>query len=351
MSPKCPVCPPTDGRKLGVIPRFANAASSRATPVPCPNRSTGPPQSLSCSPISPRGNRLHQTSLLHFVKFSVFRGMVRIYVGKAMYTYEDLQQLRASSLKMQSWIRQQTFSPRTKRPCAAFPRWEVAELIFKINQSTFRGRLAAEPDLPGGEVEPDGRQRWFSLDEINELRRKMKINRKTPDAPRPAGQARLPGRHRQLQGRRGQVHRRPSLRPCRRAGRLPRPLPSTSTRRPPCRHSMGLTDVAEDHTVWGIMARDLIRETDRMNAATAAPKAAPPCPAAPIPASIRDIGLEDCACPTSSSPPPGPPSTSSPPAPTPPSSSSPPPSTGTLTPSGRSSPPSRAISTPARRCL
>jgi chromosome partitioning protein len=63
----------------------------------------------------------------------------------------------------------------------------VAELIFRINQSTFRGRLAAEPDLPGGEVEEDGRQRWFSLDEINELRRKMKINRKTLMPPRPRG--------------------------------------------------------------------------------------------------------------------------------------------------------------------
>ena len=39
-----------------------------------------------------------------------------------------------------------------------FSSWEVAELIFKINPSTLRGKLAADPSLPAGEVEPDGRQ-------------------------------------------------------------------------------------------------------------------------------------------------------------------------------------------------
>lgn len=106
-----------------------------------------------------------------------------------MYTHEDLSRLQAQSLKMQRWIRQQTFSPENQKTLRRFSSWEVAELIFKINQSTFRGRLAAEPDLPGGEVEPDGRQRWFSLDEINALRRKMKINRKTLRPPAPPASA------------------------------------------------------------------------------------------------------------------------------------------------------------------
>ena len=104
-----------------------------------------------------------------------------------MYTHEDLSRLQAQSLKMQSWIRQQTFSPENRKTLRRFSSWEVSELIFRVNQSTFRGRFAAEPDLPGGEVEPDGRQRWFTLDEINELRRKMKVNRKSLMPPRPAG--------------------------------------------------------------------------------------------------------------------------------------------------------------------
>ena len=104
-----------------------------------------------------------------------------------MYTHEDLARLQAQSLKMQGWIRQQTFSPENSKQLRRFSSWEVSELIFGINQSTFRGRLAADPSLPGGEVEPDGRQRWFSLEEINELRRRMKINRKSLMPPRPSG--------------------------------------------------------------------------------------------------------------------------------------------------------------------
>ena len=104
-----------------------------------------------------------------------------------MFTHKDLQDLRDNSLKMQGWIRKQTFSPQMEKTLRRFSSWEVSELIFKVNQSTFRGRLAAEPGLPDGEVEEDGRQRWFSLDEINEMRLKMKVNRKGLLPYRPQG--------------------------------------------------------------------------------------------------------------------------------------------------------------------
>lgn len=52
---------------------------------------------------------------------------------------------------------------------------------------------------------------------------------------------------------------------------------------------MGLNDVAEDYTAWGIMARDLIRETDRMNPAATGTA----LPRRQIPAAIRDMGLAD----------------------------------------------------------
>ncbi len=103
-----------------------------------------------------------------------------------MFDHKDLHQLHEQSLKMQSWIRQQTFSPEKEKTLRRFSSWEVAELILKINQSTFRGRLAADPSLPAGEVEEDGRQRWYSLEEINELRRRMKVNRKSLMPERPA---------------------------------------------------------------------------------------------------------------------------------------------------------------------
>ncbi|MCI5042349.1 MAG: chromosome partitioning protein ParA, partial [Donghicola eburneus] len=104
-----------------------------------------------------------------------------------MYTHEELSHLQAQSLKLQSWIRQQTFSPENIKYLRRFSSWEVSELILGINQSTFRGRLASDPNLPSGEVEPDGRQRWFTLDEINELRRRIKVNKKSLLPPRPEG--------------------------------------------------------------------------------------------------------------------------------------------------------------------
>ena len=98
-----------------------------------------------------------------------------------------LEYNRDNSLKMQGWIRKQTFSPQMEKTLRRFSSWEVSELIFKVNQSTFRGRLMADPGLPDGEVEEDGRQRWFSLEEINEMRRKMKVNRKGLLPYRPQG--------------------------------------------------------------------------------------------------------------------------------------------------------------------
>lgn len=88
---------------------------------------------------------------------------------------------------MQGIIRQQTFSPENTKTLRRFSSWEVGELIFKVNQSTLRGRLAADPSLPQGIVEEDGRQRWYSLDEINELRRRLKTNRRSLMPHRPTG--------------------------------------------------------------------------------------------------------------------------------------------------------------------
>lgn len=54
-----------------------------------------------------------------------------------MFTHEDLAALQAQSLKMQSHIRRQTFSPEHEKTLRRFSSWEVSELIFRINQSTF----------------------------------------------------------------------------------------------------------------------------------------------------------------------------------------------------------------------
>lgn len=207
-----------------------------------------------------------------------------------MFTHSDLARLQAQSLKMQGWIRRQTFSPSNEKTLRRFSSWEVAELIFNMNQSTFRGKLAAEPNLPGGEVEEDGRQRWFSLDEINELRRRIKINRKSLMPPRPDGKRAIRAAIANFKGGAGKstvalhfAH----------AAALDgyRVLVVDFDPQATLSHSMGLSDVGEDHTVWGIMARDLERETDRMNAAVSGAESGTALPRRKLPASIRDMGL------------------------------------------------------------
>ena len=209
-----------------------------------------------------------------------------------MYTFENLQTLQAQSLKMQNWIRKQTYSPELEKTLRRFSSWEVSELIFQVNQSTFRGRLAADPSLPAGEVEEDGRQRWFSLEEINELRRRMKINRKTLLPPRPQNKRAIRAAIANFKGGAGKstvalhfAH----------AAALDgyRVLCVDFDPQATLSHSMGLSDVSEDHTVWGIMARDLIRETDRMNSAASGAASGTSLPQRRLPSSVRNMGLED----------------------------------------------------------
>ena len=209
-----------------------------------------------------------------------------------MFDHKDLARLQSQSLKMQGWIRQNTFSPESTKRLRRFSSWEVADLIFKMNQSTFRGKLAADPSLPSGEVEEDGRQRWFSLDEINELRRRIKASRKSLMPPRPDGKRAFRAAVANFKGGAGKSTVALHLA---HAAALDgyRVLVGDFDPQATLSHSMGLTDVSEDYTVWGIMARDLIRETDRMNSAAVGAASGTALPQRKLPASIRDMGLDE----------------------------------------------------------
>ncbi|MBY6006103.1 AAA family ATPase [Salipiger bermudensis] len=209
-----------------------------------------------------------------------------------MFTHDDLAQMQAQSLKMQSWIRQQTFSPEREKRLRRFSSWEVAELILQVNQSTLRGRLAADPSLPQGLVEEDGRQRWYALEEINEIRRKLKVNRKSMMPPRPAGKRAFRVAISNFKGGAGKstvalhfAH----------AAALDgyRVLCVDFDPQATLSHSMGLSDITEEFTVWGIMARDLIRETDRMNAAMRGAESGSALPQRKLPEAITGMGLRD----------------------------------------------------------
>jgi cellulose biosynthesis protein BcsQ len=209
-----------------------------------------------------------------------------------MYTHEDLAALQAASLRMQGWIRRQTYSPENVKTLRRFSSWEVAELMFRVNQSTFRGKLATDPSLPGGVVEADGRQRWFSLDEVNELRRRLRFARRKLTPPRPAGKRAVRAAIANFKGGAGKstvalhfAH----------AAALDgyRVLVVDFDPQATLSHSMGLTDVPEERTVWGVMARDLVRETDRMNAGSHGAESGAAPPQRRLPATVRDLGIAD----------------------------------------------------------
>jgi len=209
-----------------------------------------------------------------------------------MFTHQDLAALQAQSLKMQGFIRQQTFSPENEKTLRRFSSWEVAELIFKVNQSTLRGRLAADPSLPQGQTEEEGRQHWYTLQEINELRRRLKVNRKSLMPQRPAGKRAIRAAIANFKGGAGKstvalhfAH----------AAALDgyRVLVVDFDPQATLSHSMGLNDVNEEYTVWGVMARDLIRETERMNAAMQGAESGAALPQRKLPAQITEMGLSD----------------------------------------------------------
>lgn len=209
-----------------------------------------------------------------------------------MFDHADLAKLQTQSLKMQGYIRQQTFSPELEKTLRRFSSWEVAELILKMNPSTLRGRLAADPSLPEGIVEDDGRQRWFSLEEINELRRRIKVKGKSLQPRRPNGKRAMRAAIANFKGGAGKstvalhfAH----------AAALDgyRVLCVDFDPQATLSHSMGLSDVAEEYTVWGIMARDLIHETERMNNSPAGAESGAALPHRKLPAAVMNMGLSE----------------------------------------------------------
>ena len=208
-----------------------------------------------------------------------------------MLTHEDLRAIQARSLKMQGWIRRETFSPENVKHLRRFSSWEVSELILGINQSTFRGRLLADPTFPAGKVDDGGRQRWFSLEEINVLRRKVKVKGRRLMPERPPGRAYRTA----VANFKGGAGKSTVALHFAHAAALDgyRVLVVDFDPQATLSHSMGLTDVSEEQTVWGIMARDLVRETDRMNAAPRAAASGTALPRRAIPESIRGLGLQE----------------------------------------------------------
>lgn len=209
-----------------------------------------------------------------------------------MLDHKDLAMLHQQSTKLQGWIREQTFSPEHEKTLRRFSSWEVAELILGVNQSTFRGQLASDPTLPSGIVEDDGRQHWFSLPEINELRKGMKIRNKPLLPYRPANARAIRAAIANFKGGAGKstvaLHFAHAA-----ALNGYNVLMVDFDPQATLSHAMGVTDVDEEFTVWGIMARDLVRETNRMNKAIKGASSGLSTPSYRIPSSVEQMNLGD----------------------------------------------------------
>lgn len=70
-------------------------------------------------------------------------------------------------------------TPPPRLELRRFSTWEISQFMFHLPADTLRKKLIADPSLPQGIVEPDGRQRWFSLTEVNELRRRLRFRKHT----------------------------------------------------------------------------------------------------------------------------------------------------------------------------
>lgn len=104
-----------------------------------------------------------------------------------MRDHSDLQSMNERSLAQQSAVRRATFSPGETKELRRFSIWEISQFMFDVAADTLRKKLAEDPSLPQGVTEDDGRQRWFTLEEINELRRRIRLRGKSLQPKRPKG--------------------------------------------------------------------------------------------------------------------------------------------------------------------
>lgn len=205
-----------------------------------------------------------------------------------MRDYSYLQDMNERSLAQQAAVRRATFSPAEVKTLRPFSIWEISSFMFDVPADTLRKKLAEDPSLPQGTVEDDGRQRWFSLAEINELRRRVRFRGKTLLPERPKGRALRVA----VSNFKGGVGKTVVAQHLANAAALDgyRVLVVDFDPQATLTHSMGLVEVKEWNTVWGIMCRDLCREADRIMESYDDPDDCPYPAADELPKDVQEIG-------------------------------------------------------------
>ncbi|MEL7464840.1 MAG: AAA family ATPase [Pseudomonadota bacterium] len=206
-----------------------------------------------------------------------------------MRDHEHLLLMNERSLSQQAAVRRETFSPEDVKSLRPFSIWEMSTFMFDIPADTLRKKIADDPSLPQGSILDDGgRQRWFSLDEINELRRRLRFKGKQLVPERPAGRAMRVA----VANFKGGVGKSVVAQHLSNAAALDgyRVLVIDFDPQATLTHSMGLTEVREENTVWGIMCRDLCREADRIAASFDDPDDCPYPTSDELPEDVVSVG-------------------------------------------------------------
>ncbi len=207
-----------------------------------------------------------------------------------MRNHNDLLNMNERSLEQQAAVRRATFSPGEIKALRPFSIWEISQFMFDVPADTLRKKLADDPTLPQGLTEEDGRQRWFSLEEINELRRRAKFRGRKLLPERPRGRAMRVA----VSNFKGGVGKTVVAQHLAHAATLDgyRVLCVDFDPQATLTHSMGLTEVKESHTVWGIMCRDLCRESNRIMESYDDPDDCPYPAADELPEDVQSIGAQ-----------------------------------------------------------
>ncbi len=202
----------------------------------------------------------------------------------------DLLDMNERSLAQQQAVRRATFSPEEVKTLRPFSIWEMSQFMFPMPADTLRKKIADMPHLPQGEVEEDGRQRWFELEDINTLRRHLSFKGRRLMPERPPGRAMRVA----VSNFKGGVGKTVVAQHLANAAALDgyRVLVVDFDPQATMTHAMGLTEVREEHTVWGIMCRDLCREADRITAGYDDPDDCPYPSSDELPADVQSIGAQ-----------------------------------------------------------
>ncbi|SNX71102.1 cellulose biosynthesis protein BcsQ [Cereibacter ovatus] len=205
-----------------------------------------------------------------------------------MRDFSYLQEMNERSLLQQAAVRKATFSPSETKSLRPFSIWEISTFMFNVPADTLRKKLAEDPSLPQGVVEEEGRQRWFTLAEINELRRRIRFRGKSLLPERPKGRALRVA----VSNFKGGVGKTVVAQHLANAAALDgyRVLVVDFDPQATLTHSMGLVEVKEWDTVWGIMCRDLCKEADRIMETYDDPADCPYPAADELPKDVQEIG-------------------------------------------------------------